>query len=439
MLQPPDTHYANSGGVRIAYQVAGQGPFDLVYVPGFVSNLDNAWDDPGLKHMFTRLASFSRLILFDKRGTGLSDRDSQIPGLEQRIDDVRAVMEAVGSNNAALFGISEGGAMAMLFAATYPERTRALVLYGTYAHFPTWVLPPERFAAFIATIETKWGTGESVKSFAPDAAAKDPQAQARWARFERLGATPSAAIALMHMNNDIDVRHILPAIRVPTLVLHRAGDARVNVEAGRYLGRNIPGARYVELPGIDHPIWIGEADSALDEVQEFLTGVRPAHDVDRVLATILFTDIVDSTKRAAELGDRGWHQVLDAHDNAVRREIARFRGREIKTLGDGFLATFDGPARAVRCAQAISEHVQPLGLSVRAGIHTGEVAYEGDDVTGIAVNVAARVAAAAAGPQILVSNTVRDLVAGSGLRFEDRGVHALKGIPQELRLFSLAA
>ena len=434
---PPETHYAKSGEVRIAYQVVGDGPFDLIYVPGFVSNLDNGWDDPGFAHFFSRLAAFSRLILFDKRGTGLSDRDAQIPTLEQRMDDVRAVMDAVGSTRAAVFGVSEGGVMAMLFAATYPERTRSLVLYGTYAHFPTWVLPTERLAAFIAGVEAGWGTGASVKVFAPEAG-KDPQVQARWARFERLGASPSAVIALTRMNSEIDVRHVLPAIRVPTLVLHRTGDARVNVGAGRYIAEHIPNAKYVELPGIDHAIWVGESDSVVDEVEAFLTGTRSAHEADRVLATLLFTDIVDSTKRAAKLGDRRWRELLDQHNGVVRREIARFRGREIKTLGDGFIATFDGPARAVRCALAIAEGVRPLDIEIRSGVHTGEVEFKGDDVGGIAVHIAARVAALATGSQILVSRTVRDLVAGSGLSFSDRGMHALKGIPEELRLYAVA-
>jgi class 3 adenylate cyclase len=434
---PPETHYAKSGDVRIAYQVTGNGPFDLVYVPGFVSNLDNGWDDPGFAHFFTRLAAFSRLILFDKRGTGLSDRDAQIPTLEQRMDDVRAVMDAVGSTKAAVFGVSEGGAMAMLFAATYPERTSALVLYGTYGHFPTWVLSAERLPAFISGVEANWGTGASVKAFAPEAG-KDPQVQARWARFERLGASPSAVIALMHMNSEIDVRHVLPAIRVPTLVLHRTGDARVNVGAGRYLAEHIRGARYVELPGVDHAIWLGEMDSVIDEVEGFLTGTRPTHEADRVLATIMLTDIVDSTKRAAELGDQRWRDLLDQHNAVIRREIAHFRGREIKTMGDGFLATFDGPARAVRCAHAIADGMRPLGLAIRAGVHTGEVEFKGGDVGGIAVNIAARVAALATGGQILVSRTVRDLVAGSGLVFNDRGTHVLKGIPEELRLYAVA-
>lgn len=434
---PPETHYAKSGEVRIAYQVVGSGPFDLIYVPGFVSNLDNGWDDPGFAHFFSRLAAFSRLILFDKRGTGLSDRDAQIPTLEQRMDDVRAVMDAVGSTKAAVFGVSEGGAMAMLFAATYPERTRALVLYGTYAHYPTWVLSAEQLPAFIAGVEAKWGTGASVKVFAPEAG-KDPQVQARWARFERLGASPAAVIALTLMNSEIDVRHVLPAIRVPTLVLHRAGDIRVKVGAGRYIAEHIPNAKYIELSGVDHAIWLGESDSVVDEVEAYLTGVRPTHDANRVLATLLFTDIVDSTKRAAELGDQLWRELLDQHNGLVRREIARFHGREIKTLGDGFIATFDGPARAVRCALAIAEGVRPLGIEIRSGIHTGEVEFKGDDVGGIAVHIAARVAALATGGQILVSRTVRDLVAGSGLTFNDRGMHALKGIPEELRLYAVA-
>jgi class 3 adenylate cyclase len=298
------------------------------------------------------------------------------------------------------------------------------------------VLSAEQLPAFIAGVEANWGTGASVKAFAPEAG-KDPQVQARWARFERLGASPSAVIALTLMNSEIDVRHVLPAIRVPTLVLHRAGDTRVKVGAGRDIAKHIPNAKYVELPGIDHAIWLGEMDSVIDEVEGFLTGTRPTHEADRVLATIMLTDIVDSTKRAAELGDQRWRELLDQHNAVIRREIARFRGREIKTLGDGFLATFDGPARAVRCAHAIADGMQPLGLAIRAGVHTGEVEFTGDDVGGIAVHIAARVAAAAGAGEILVSSTVRDLVAGSGLSFNERGLHTLKGVPGQVRLFAV--
>jgi class 3 adenylate cyclase len=434
----PETHYARSGDIRIAYQVVGNGPFDLVFVPGFISNLDLAWEEPNRAHFFSRLASFSRLILFDKRGTGLSDRVGNIPTLEERMDDLRAVMDAVGSHKAALFGISEGGAMSMLFAATYPERTQALVLYGTYAHFPLWVLPPDKLKEFIEIVERDWGTGATARFFAPTRAA-DESFKRAWARFERLGASPSAVVALMKMNNEIDIRHVMPSIRVPTLVLHRSGDTRVNVEAGRYLGANIPGAKYVELPGIDHTLWIGDTDHVTDEVEEFLTGSRADVEPDRVLATVMFTDIVDSTKRASELGDRRWQTLLEQHNHILRSELYKFRGREVKTLGDGFLATFDGPARAVRCASSIVQAVHPLDIHVRGGIHTGEIEVKGDDVGGIAVHIAARVAALAKGDQILVSSTVRDLVAGSNLRFADKGSRSMKGLPEKLRVFSVAS
>ena len=433
----PDTHYAKSGDVRIAYQVVGSGPFDLVFVPGFISNLDLVWEEPSRARFFSRLASFSRLILFDKRGTGLSDRFSNVASLEERMDDVRAVMDAVGSERAAIFGVSEGGAMSMLFAATYPARTQALVLYGTYGHFPIWVLPPDKFRAFLDVVERDWGTGATARFFAPTRA-KDEGFRRDWARFERLGASPTAVLALFRMNNEIDVRHVAPAIRVPTLVIHRTGDSRVNVEAGRYLGSSIPGAKYVELPGSDHVIWTGDTDRIADEVQEFLTGSRSEAEPDRVLATVLFTDIVGSTERASELGDRRWQGLLEQHNQLLRRELNKFHGREVKTLGDGFLATFDGPARAVRCATSMIEVVRPLDIQVRGGVHTGEIEITGDDIAGISVHIAARVAALAKGGQVLVSSTVRDLVAGSNLRFEDWGNHALKGFPEELRLFSVA-
>lgn len=431
---PADTHYARSGDLRIAYQVIGQGPLDLVFVPGFISNLDHYWDEPNMAHFLSRLSSFSRLILFDKRGTGLSDRLGNLPSLEERMDDVRAVMDAVDSKKAALFGISEGGAMSMLFAATYPERTQALILYGTYADFHTWVLPRDRFERFLETIDQSWGQGASLGAFAPTKLA-DERFRQWWARFERLGASPSAVIALMRMNSQIDVRHILPTIRVPTLVLHRTGDTRVNVEGGRYLAAHIPGAKYVEFPGIDHVLWADAVDPAADEIEEFLTGTHSVSEPDRVLATILFTDIVNSTRKAEEMGDRGWRVLLDEHDRIVRGEIRRFRGREIKTLGDGFLATFDGPARAVRCADAIIEALLPLGISVRCGVHTGEIETKGDDIGGIAVHIAARIAALADGHEVLVSRTVRDLVAGSDLQLEDRGAFALKGLSERMPLF----
>jgi class 3 adenylate cyclase len=431
----PKTQYAKSGDVRIAYQVVGEGPFDLVFVPGFISNLDVAWEEPYRARVWTRLAAFARLIMFDKRGTGLSDRAVGVPTLEERMDDVRAVMDAVGSQQAALFGISEGGAMSVLFAATYPERTRALVLYGTYGHFSSWVVPPDMIDAALDRMEKNWGTGESIHLFAPSVAS-DETFKLSWARFERLGASPSAVVALMRMNSEIDIRPILPTIRVPTFIIHRQGDVRVNVEAGRFMARQIPNAKYLELPGSDHALWTGETERVLDAVEEFLTGSRSANESDRVLATVLFTDIVNSTKRAETIGDRAWHDVLDRHNALVRREISRHRGHEVRTMGDGFLATFDGPARSIRCALAINEGVEALGLQVRAGLHTGEVEMTDDDLSGIAVHIASRVATMAKPGQVLVSNTVRDLVAGSNIRFHDEGSHSLKGLTESVRLFA---
>ena len=432
----PDTRYARNGDLRIAYQVVGQGPIDLVFVPGFISNIDLVWDDPVFAGFLTRLSAFTRLILFDKRGTGLSDRIGDLPSLEVRMDDVRAVMDAAGSERAALFGISEGGAMTMLFAATYPERTHALALFGAYAHYGTWVVPADKLDGALARLDALWGTGEMVSVFGPSRAA-DPQFKTWWARFERLGGSPSAAVHLTRMNSEIDVRPILPSIRVPTLILHRPGDARVSPEASRYLAEHIPGAKYVEVPGEDHLLWCGDANRVADEIEEFLTGSRPEIEPDRVLATVLFTDIVDSTRQANEVGDQAWRSLLDRHDALVRREIGRFRGREIKTTGDGFLATFDGPARAVRCGQAITEAVRTLGLEVRVGAHTGEIEIRpDDDIGGIAVHIASRVMGLAGAGEVLVTGTVRDLVAGSSLAFEDRGQQALKGLPQEIRLFA---
>jgi class 3 adenylate cyclase len=348
---------------------------------------------------------------------------------------VRAVMDAIGSHRAALFGISEGGPMCLLFAATYPERVQALVLFGTYANSSARGLPPETPEALVDRLDRNWGTGESLRDFAPSRVS-DEQFRQWWAGFERLGASPSAVIALLQMNSEIDVRHVLPSIHVPTLVIHRAQDCRMSVEAGRYLGAHIADAKYVEVPGVDHVLWAGDTDRIADEIEEFLTGSRSASEPNRVLATVLFTDIVDSTRRAAELGDRGWRLLLDRHDAAVRQEIARFRGREVKTLGDGFLATFDGPARAVRCACGVARAMGPFGIAVRSGLHTGEIEIKGEDIGGIAVHMASRIATLAGADEVVVSSTVRDLVAGSGLRFRDMGSRSLKGLSDELRLFS---
>ena len=437
----PETRYAKSGEVNIAYQVVGDGPRDLVLVPGYLSNIEVTWEEPSFTRFLTRLASFSRLILFDKRGTGLSDRVNDVPSLEVRMDDVRAVMDAAGSARAALLGYSEGGTMCALFAATYPERTAALITIGSYARrtaapgYP-WGIPAEELHAFIEHIERDWGGPVGIELRAPSMA-QDARFRQWFARLQRMGASPAAAAMLNRMNGEIDVRRVLPAIRVPTLLLHAVGDRTVDVGCSRYMAQHIPGAKLVELPGADHLPYLSDADAILDEIEEFLTGVRAAAEPDRVLATVLFTDIVDATQKAAHLGDRRWHDLLDSHNSLVRRELARFRGREIDTAGDGFLATFDGPARAVRCARAISDSVAALGIEVRAGLHTGECEIMGDKVGGIAVHIGARVAACAHAGEVLVSSTVKDLVAGSGLVFRDRGVQALKGVPGEWRLFAV--
>ncbi len=435
---PPETRYAKSGDINIAYQVVGGGPLDLVLVSGFVSHLDLDWEEPRYAHFLRRLASFSRLIRFDKRGTGLSDRPGGLPDLETRMDDVRAVLDTVGSERAALLGYSEGGPMCILFAATYPERTSALVLYGTYAKrrdpdddYP-WAATWEERQAYADQVEREWGTEADLGTMAPNA----DDAMVRWWRARaRASASPGAAKALILMNSQIDVRGVLSSLRVPTLVLHRRGDHDARLDEGRYIADHIPGARFVELEGEDHVPSI-DSDQILDEAEEFLTGARRGPEPDRVLATILFTDIVGSTERASELGDRRWRELLEQHQAVVRRELERFRGREIDTAGDGFLATFDGPARAIRCARAIGNGVLGLGIEVRAGLHTGECEVLGDKVAGVAVHTGARVAGAAGPGEVLVSNTVRDLVAGSGIQFEDRGEHELKGVGS-WRLYSV--
>ena len=433
----PVTRYAKSGDVHIAYQVFGEGPVNLVLAPPFVSNIENYWDEPDFARWLLRLASYARVVMLDKRGTGMSDRVAELPGLDERIDDLRAVMDAVGMEQAALLGMSEGGPLTALFAATYPERCRALVLYGTFARFTSWLPTEEALEGFLGYIDQAWGTGGSLPLFAPTRA-NDPSFQRWWGRFERLGASPAAATALMRMNSQIDISGILPTIRVPTLVIHRTEDVTINVEGGRYLAEHIPGARYLELPGTDHIPFVGDnAAEIADAIEEFLTGSRAPVTVDRVLATVLFTDIVGSTEKAAALGDRRWRDLLDNHHATIRRCLTRFRGHEIKTTGDGILATFDGPARGVRCACAIAEEIRPLGIEVRAGLHTGECEMMDEDVGGIAVHIGARVAALAAAGEVLVSGTVKDLVAGSGLRFGDRGSRSLKGIPGEWHIFAV--
>lgn len=434
----PETRYAKSGDIHIAYQVTGNGPFDLVWVHGFANNVELHWELADSTQFINRLLSFCRLIRFDRRGSGLSDRNVD-PGttLEQRMDDVRAVMDAAGSQRAALLGVSEGGQMSIMFAATYPERTRALVLYGSYA-VSLWRqnMSQEQFDARLEIIKQGWGTGRFAGVFAPSRAT-DADIRA-WARFERQSCSPAGIVSLMRAGHSFDVRDLLPVIRVPTLVLHRTGDGACSVEGGRYLGSHIPGAKYVEMPGIDHALAVGDFEPLIGEIEEFLTGSRADVEFDRILATVLFTDVVESTRRAAELGDRQWRALLDQHDQAVRQQLARFRGREVKHTGDGFLATFDGPARAVRCASAISETLEPLGIAVRGGLHSGEVELRGDDIGGIAVNIAARVVEMAEPGETLVSSTVKDLVAGSGLQFDDRGLHILKGLPDQVHIYAAA-
>ncbi len=439
----PETRYARSGDVNIAYQVTGHGPIDLVFVMGWVSNLEAFWQEPSVAGFFNRLASFSRLILFDKRGTGLSDRVpiDRLPTIEQRMDDVRAVMDAAGSSRAALFGVSEGGPMCSVFAASFPQRTSALVMYGSYAkrvwdaEYP-WAPRQEERESWYSLLEREWGSGADIEILAPNA---DDRFRDWWARYLRMSASPGAAVALGRMNTAIDIRQLLSAIRVPTLILHRTGDRDIDVGGSRWMARQIADAKYVELSGDDHLPWVGDQDAILDEVEEFLTGVRHGPDPDRVLATILFTDIVESTVRAAELGDRGWRDLLGQHNSVVRGELERFQGREIDNAGDGFYASFDGPARAIRCALAIRDGLRRIGLEVRAGIHTGECEVLGDKLAGVAIHVAARIAATGGRGEVRVSGTVHDLVAGSGIAFQDLGPTALKGMPGEWGLFQVAA
>jgi class 3 adenylate cyclase len=436
----PETHYAKSGDVHIAYQVTGNGPIDLVIVPGFVSHLEADWYSPVRARLYQRLGSFCRLIRFDKRGTGLSDR-VKIPNLEQRMDDVRAVMDTIGSEKAALFGYSEGGPMSILFSATYPARTVALILYGSYARrlrapdYP-YGLTPEQFEKHVQRLEREWGGPAAIDIFAPSQAA-DPQFRQAFASYLRLAGSPSTAVEITRMNGEIDVRPVLPTIRVPTLILHLIGDRLTEIGQGRYLASHISGARLRELAGDDHILSLGDVDAVANEIEEFLTGTRHNPEPDRVLATVLFTDIAGSTERAATLGDRRWRELLKQHHAMVRQRLYEFRGREIHTAGDGFLMSFDGPARGVRCAVAVIDDARSLDLEVRAGLHTGECEIIGDNLCGLAVHIGARVAANASPGEVLVSSTVKDLVAGSGLRFSDRGTHILKGVPGEWRIFAL--
>jgi pimeloyl-ACP methyl ester carboxylesterase len=439
----PLIQYAKSGEVNIAYLAAGEGPIDIVIVPGYVSHLEIGFENPGIRRVSERFMKFARLIAFDKRGTGMSDPVDAPPTLEERMDDVRAVMDAAGSERAALIGVSEGGPMSILFAATYPQRTRALVLYGamarsTWAPDYPWATPKE---ALIEAAEEltgpAFGTGDNAEIFAPSQA-DDPKAREWWARMERFAATPAMRTQLLKMSLDIDVRPALSLVSAPTLVLHRKGDRVVNINAGRYLAEHIKGAKIVELPGRDHLVWSGNIDEIIGEVEQFLTGSRsePDGEADRMLATVMFVDVVGSTERAAAMGDRPWAKLLESFYAVVRRQLIESRGREVKTMGDGFLATFDGPARAVHAGEAVVNGVRELGLEVRVGLHTGEVQLMDNDVGGLAVHIGARIGSAASAGEVLVSSSVKDLVAGSGINFTDRGEHTLKGVPGEWRLFA---
>lgn len=434
----PETHYAKTlDDVHVAYQVFGEG-VDVVFVPGFVSHIDNYWDEPNLARMLRQIGQFARVVMFDKRGTGLSSRVSRLPSMDERMDDVRAVMDAENLDVATILGISEGGSLATLFAAHHPERCNALILYGAFAKFTSWFRDRQALDVFFEYVAGFWGSGQSLPFFAPSAA-EDEAMRSWWGKFERLGGDPKAVVELMEMNSEIDITDILNTVQTPTLVIHREHDVMVDYEGGRQLAEGIPDARMVTLPGHDHLAWVGDWKAIVEEVEEFLTGSRTPPSGERTLATVLFTDIVDSTGTAHRMGDTRWRDVLDAHNAAVRSSLARFRGREIKTLGDGFLATFDGPARAIQCALEIKEAARDLGIRVRAGIHTGEVQFMNGDVGGIAVHIASRVIGVAPGDEVLVSRTVRDLVAGSGIAFETAGVHTLKGVPEEWELYRALA
>ena len=445
MTTLPETKYAKSGDYHIAYQAIGTGPLDLVFIHGWISHIEHMWEEPRVARFLDRLASFSRLILLDKRGTGLSDPVplDRLPTLEERMDDVRAVLDAVGSQRAAFLGTSEAGALSLLFAATYPSRTTALVLLNSYARlayapdYPQGI-PAEQAQGLLQAIDEGWGKGVAFEALVASQA-DNASMKSWWARYQRLAASPGAAVRLLQSAFETDARSVLPTITVPVLVLHRAGDPFTGPEHGRYLAERVPGAKFVELSGVDHLFFAEDMDLLLSEIQEFLTGVPEAREPDRVLATVMFVDIVGSTEHATRLGDRQWRDVLDRYYAIARRQLARFRGREIATAGDGLFATFDGPARAIRCARTIADEVSVLEIAVRVGIHSGECEVIGDNLAGIAVHTGARIAGQASPSEVLVSSTVRDLVAGSGIRFEDRGRHPLKGVPGEWSLFAVAA
>ncbi len=440
----PEVRYARNDDVHIAYQVWGEGERDLVFVPGFISHAEVLWSHPAPQHFFERLGSFARVISFDRRGTGLSDpvTVTHAPDLDTRMSDIAAVMDAAGSERAVLMGVSEGGPATVLFAAMHPDQTEALVLYGsmarsTYSEDHPWLPTVDDFnQAALEFFLPAWGQGVVVDVSAPSRV-DDADVVAFYGRLERSGISPGMIASVAAMFYDTDVRAVLPTIRVPTLVLHRHGDRLVNVRSGRYLAEHIPGAAFVEVPGIDHVPFFERADEFIDEIEVFVTGSRRSVEPDRRLATVLFSDIVGSTERAADLGDARWRELLERHHAAIRSELTRGGGAEVKTLGDGFLATFDGPARAIRCAIAIRDATAILDVPVRIGLHCGEIEVMGDDIGGIAVHIAARVGALAGSGEVLVSRTVKDLVAGSGIAFELRGSHTLKGISDEWEILAV--
>ncbi len=444
----PEIRYARNGDVAIGYAVVGEGPEHLVYLPPF-NNLDLVWENPLYARFIERLSSFARTVVVDRRGTGVSDRYSpeHLPPLEDLVDDLAAVLSAVGTDRASLFGFSDAGAMCAMFAATHPESVSGLILYasaarGTQAPDYPWQWSEQEWHDYLVRLRAAYGTREYAEESLPffnPSLAGDASMLAWWERFQRSSASPNAIYAQEQVYREMDIRRLLPAIGVPTLVLHRADDVIEPVGAGRFLAGEIADAEFVELPGGDHFPWAGEQEALIDEVERFLGRVRSDEDeaFDRVLATILFTDIVDSTAQAATMGDRRWREVREQHDRVTRAQLARFRGREVKTLGDGFLAVFDGPARGVRCAKAICTSVGRLGVELRAGLHTGEIKPDGDDVSGLAVAIGARVGALAGPSEILVSSTVKDLVVGSGLCFRDRGEHSLKGVTDPWHLYAL--
>ena len=433
--------YAQSGDVNIAYRVIGDGPVSLVTAPGFVSHIEVLAELPELARGLERLSSFARLITFDKREQGLSDRVGRPPTIEEMVDDIVAVMDATETERAALFGVSEGAAMALVFAATYPERCSHLAIWGGYARitaapdYPEGV-DPDALDRWRDVLRRDWGGPVSMGVFAPSRKG-EKAVEEWWAHLLRTGTSPGSAAALMEMYKELDVRDALPLIAAPTLVMHRTGDRAVPIAQGRYLADHIPGARFLEFPGADHLLWTEGGDEIMDELEEFLTGTRGASRSERALATVLFTDIVDSTAPAARLGDRRWVELLDRHDAIVRRLVERSRGRVVKTTGDGVLATFDGPGRAIECAQGATAATDPLGIELRAGLHAGECVRRGEDVGGMAIHIGARVAALAGPGEVLVSGTLKDLVVGSGIEFDDRGAAELKGVPGEYRLYAV--